>query len=86
MDDPLLSGHRAPVRPPRNPGEPLWEFRRADHHTFAAELRFHGESYGWEAMILRDGDLLGSRRFIMRAEAETWAASERQAIEKGWDD
>ena len=32
-------------------------------------------------MILRDGELLGSQRFVLRAEA--WAALDRPAIEKG---
>jgi hypothetical protein len=81
-DEPFTSPNYRPAPRVARPGEPLWEFRRADHHTFAAELRFHGESYGWEAMILKDGELLGSRRFVLRAEAEAWVEIEHQALEK----
>jgi hypothetical protein len=64
------------------PGEPLWEFRRADHHTFSCELRYHGE-WGVEAQILRDGDLLVGRRFDTKALAMQSAELERQDLEKG---
>ena len=60
-------GHRMPPRVPR-PGELVWEFRRQDHHTFSCELRFHGESFGWEAQILEDGELFYSHgAFITKA-------------------
>ena len=45
-----------------------WQFVRAsDHKHFACELRFHGESYGWEAQILENGDLLYSHGALSRA-------------------
>ena len=50
------------------PGERLWEVRK-NHITSSAELRFHGESYGWEALIRRDGDMTISRRFVLREQA-----------------
>ena len=50
--------------------------------TWSCELRFHGESYGWEAQILRDGELFDGQRFILRDMAEAWAEAERQFLEK----
>jgi hypothetical protein len=47
-----------------------WEIRK-DHVTWRCDLRFHGESYAWEAMILRDGDLAISQRFDGYRSAET---------------
>ena len=48
------------------------------------ELRFHGESYGWEAQFLERGELLYSRgAFMTRALAVQWAEEERKAMEKG---
>jgi hypothetical protein len=48
--------HKSPAPKHYRPesSERLWEIRK-DHVTSSADLRFHGESYGWEAMILRDG-------------------------------
>jgi len=41
------------------------------------ELRFHGESYGWEALFRDDGELaIGRGGFATRAEAERWAREE----------
>jgi hypothetical protein len=55
---------------------------RVKHVTWSCELRTHGE-HGVEAQILRDGDLVIGRTFIMRALAVQWAELERTAIEKG---
>ena len=41
-------------------------------------LRFHGDSYGWEAQIRRDGDLFISQRLIARVPAERWANEARK--------
>jgi hypothetical protein len=68
-------------RPPR-PGEPIWTIR-ANHVTWSCEFRFHGESYGWEAQILRDGERVIGHRFILRQLAEAWAEAERQILAKG---
>jgi hypothetical protein len=38
---------------------------------------------GVEAQILSDGELVTSRRFVLRALATRWAEPERQAIERG---
>jgi hypothetical protein len=84
-DDSLLPGHVPP--PPRvaRPGEPLFEFVRAsDRAPIMCELRFHGESFGWEAQFLERGELWYSRgAFVNRADAIEWAELERKAIEKG---
>ena len=45
--------------------------------------RFHGEAYGWEAQILRDGDLSIRRGFDARALAVQWADEQQKALEKG---
>jgi hypothetical protein len=79
-DDPYLAGHRPPQRQ-RRPGELLWTVRK-DHVTWTGELRFHGESYGWEAQIFRETDLRIGRRFILREEAIGWAESERKDSRK----
>ena len=59
---PFYAPNRKPAAPQQpKPGELLFSFRRRDGVTIACELRFHGESYGWEAMFLRDGELVYSR-------------------------
>ena len=63
----------APPRPPK-PGEPIWSIQ-VDHVTWRCEFRFHGESYGWEAMILREGELVIGHRFLPRQLAEAWAGN-----------
>ena len=48
----------------------------------SCELRFHGESYGWEAQFLERGELFYSRSsFVFRADAVCWARLEREAME-----
>jgi hypothetical protein len=48
------------------------------------ELRFHGESYGWEALFLERGELFASHGgFVTKALAMPWAEAERTAIEGG---
>jgi hypothetical protein len=80
--DPFYSPKFVPPRRQPTPGELLWEFRK-DHVTWSCELRFHGESYGWEAQILRDGDLFAAHgAFMTRAAAMQWADLEKNAIEK----
>lgn len=62
-------------------GDPLWQ-TQIDGRTWSAELRFHGESYGWEAQILRDRELVISHRFVLLEHAERWAREKRTALEK----
>lgn len=63
--------------------ELLFEFVRAsDQAPMSCELRFHGESYGWEAQFLKRGHLVFSRgAFVTRALAVQWAELERAAME-----
>jgi hypothetical protein len=81
-DDSFLCNDKAPLGQQRRPGELLWSFRK-DRVIWSAELRFHGESYGWEAQILRDGQLVIGRRFLLKEQAIEWAEEERKAIERG---
>jgi hypothetical protein len=85
-DEPFYAPNRRPP-PPRvaRPGEAIWSIL-VSHVTWSCELRFHGESVGWEAQILRDGDLVIARTFTVRAVAEAWALGERGDIERGWVD
>jgi hypothetical protein len=66
------------------PGELLFEFVRAsDRAPMSCELRFHGESYGWEATFFERGDLLCSHgAFVTRKAAIAWAELEREAMER----
>ena len=54
----------------------MWEVCSADHHTWSALLRYHGE-YGVEALLYRDGEFVMGYRFNTRAEAVQWADGER---------
>jgi hypothetical protein len=63
----------------------LWTLRR-DHVDWSCELLFRGESYGWEARILRAGEMFISQRFLLRAHADAWVAEQRADIERGWID
>ena len=67
----------------RTPGELLWELRK-DHVTWSAEVKFLGEDYGWQALILRAGDLFSAHRFALKAHAVAWADEQRVDIERGW--
>jgi hypothetical protein len=78
----LWNSLRPPARLPR-PAESLFTFVRAsDRAPMACELRFHGESYGWEAQFLERGHLLYARGgFVTRALAVQWAVMEREGLE-----
>jgi hypothetical protein len=79
-DDSLLWTHKPAARCRPRPGEPLWSTRR-ENVTWSCELRFHGESVGWEAQILKDGDLFIARTFVLRDLAMGWAKNERDRLE-----
>jgi hypothetical protein len=83
-DEPFYSPNYKPP-PPRvaKPGELLFEFVRAsDRAPMSCELRFHGESYGWEAQFLERGELVYSHgAFVTRKAAVAWAELERAARE-----
>jgi hypothetical protein len=84
-DDPSWMFHDSPKPPPRQPkrGERLFEFIRASNRApMSCELRFHGETYGWEAQFFERGELLyGHGAFTTRQGAIGWAEAERQRLE-----
>jgi hypothetical protein len=65
-------------------GEVLFEFMRAsDRAPISCELRYHGESSGWEAQFLEHGELLSRRGGFTTCEAAiAWAKLERATMEK----
>jgi hypothetical protein len=83
-DEPFYSpkAKPSPARVAR-PGELLFEFVRAsDRAPMSCELRFNGESFGWEAQFFERGELVLSHgAFVMRALAVQWAELERKAME-----
>jgi hypothetical protein len=49
------------------------------------ELRFHGESYGWECQCLHEGELAYGQRFILRELALAEADAQRvRLLREGW--
>jgi hypothetical protein len=85
-DDALLWNHQpAPPRKPQ-PGERLFEVVRASAGApMSCELKFHGESYGWECQCLYDGELAYGRRFVLRAHAlEEVEAHRTRLLAEGW--
>jgi hypothetical protein len=81
-DDALLWTHRP--RSPRQPkpGELLFEcVRPRDRTIIRCELRFHGESYGWEVQFFEGPDEFYARgAFVLRELAIRWAEEERDAM------
>jgi hypothetical protein len=69
-DDDAFYAPNAKLPPPRaaRPGDVLFEFVRAsDRAPMTCELRFNGESYGWEAQFLERGELFVSHGgFVLR--------------------
>jgi hypothetical protein len=82
---PFYSPDYRPPQAPRNrPAEPLWSVR-VNHVIWSCELRFHGESYGWSAIILRDGELFtGHGAFVLKGDAIEWAEGQRKGAERGF--
>jgi len=78
----MLWTAQSPPRPEPRVGELLFEFVRAsDRAPMSCELRFNGESYGWEAQFFERGEFHRSRGgFGTRALAEQWASVERDAL------
>lgn len=84
-DEPFYSPNArpAPVRQPK-PGELVWSLQKAERRV-DCELRFHGESYGWECQCLHEGVLAYGRRFPLRAHALQEAeAQRRRLLGEGW--
>jgi hypothetical protein len=82
-DQPFYTPGLQPTPRQPKPGELLFAFVRAsDRAPISCELRFHGESYGWEAVFLERGELFYSHGlFVTKALAVQWAAVERAAME-----
>ena len=70
---------------PRHPQtEPLWSLWVAGV-TWSCQLVFHGESYGWEAQILHNGELFAAHgAFVTKAAAVQWGQEQRRGAEKGF--
>jgi hypothetical protein len=85
LDEPFYSPNLTPT-PARvaKPGQLLFEFVRAsDRAPMSCELRFHGESFGWEAQLFVRGEFFASHgAFVTRAQAVRWAEEERTAMEE----
>src|SRR6266852_3303114 len=72
------------IRGPTPASEPVWTLRKGSKRV-DCQLRFHGESYGWECVCLYDGELVHCRRFALKAGALTDAEAQRQrSIGEGW--
>lgn len=98
---PTLSRHRVTIRrmadddwykpnptprPTRQPtsGEHVWSLRK-NGKQIDCELRFHGESYGWECQCLHDGELAYGQRFVLRELALAEAEAQRHRLSReGW--
>ena len=79
----MLWNYQAPSPAKPKAGETLFRFVRAsDGAEMSCGLRFHGESYGWEARFLEGGELFYSHGgFAMKELAIQWAWRERKAME-----
>lgn len=81
--DPKAMLWNHPPPPPRQSqlGELLFEFLRAsDRAPMSCELRFHGESWGWEAQFYERGEFWYGRRFDL----DRRRSSGRRKSEKRW--
>ena len=78
----MLWNYQVPATLPK-PTELLFEFIRAsDQSPIRCELRFNGESYGWEARFMDRGELWYSRgAFPLKELAIQFAWVERMAME-----
>ena len=84
MSDERWNPRTPPPAATRRPSEPLWNVRH-NHITWSTELRFQGESYGWETTILRDGELFVAHgAFPLKGDAIRWAEEQQQEAERGW--
>ena len=90
MVDDFNTPNRPPAPPPEStPGELLFEFLHR-HDRYRCELRDHGEPYGVEAQILKNGKFFYGRRFDARMHftrtprelAIAWAEEERKAMQR----
>jgi hypothetical protein len=83
--EPFYSPNAKPAVPRQTkPGERVWTLQKAGRRI-ECELRFHGESYGWEAQFLYGGELAYGRRFVLKAGALEEAEAQRERLSaEGW--
>ena len=84
-DTPWYAPHHViPTRRTPQAGEPVWSLRKHGRQV-DCELRFHGESYGWECQCLHEGELAYGQRFVSRAGAVQEAEAQRaRLLREGW--
>jgi hypothetical protein len=83
MSDERWNPHHEAAEAPKRPSEPLWTVT-VEGIAWSAELRFHN-SAGWEAQILREGELFTARgAFITRDATVKWAEERRTDAERGF--
>ena len=78
--------HDAPRPAARQPksGEQIWSLRKNGRQN-DCELRFHGESYGWEVQWLHDGVLAYGQRYVLKDGALREAEAQRaHLMSDGW--
>jgi hypothetical protein len=65
-------------------GEVLFEFMRAsDRAPISCEVRYHGESSGWEVQFLEQDEVFSRRGGFTTCQAAiAWAELERATMEK----
>jgi len=63
--------------------ELLFTFECGTDH-YHCELRDHG-NLGIQGQLVKNGESIRSRGFVSRAEATSWAITERDSIVKNWD-
>jgi len=72
---------RAPRQP--KPSEHDWTLVKAGRR-FDCELRFQGESYGWECQLFEDGELRHGWRFPLHQGAATAEVQRQRFPRSGW--
>jgi hypothetical protein len=80
FDSPKYKLPEAPRTARRTALEPVGG-RRA---LVLCELRFHGESYGLDAQILRNGELFTDHAFVLKGDAIRWGEEQRKGAERGF--
>src|SRR5207247_1947110 len=85
-DEPFYSPTHKPPPPRtvRRAGARIWTVQKGPV-TWTCELKYHGE-WGVEAMILRNGELVISQRFLLHEQASRWSEEQRHDVERGWID
>jgi hypothetical protein len=86
LNDPFYAPNHKPATAAARPVpvERKWTLLKTGKRV-ECELRFHGQSYGWECVCLYGGDLVYGRRFVEKTGALEEAEAQRQRlIGEGW--